>query len=422
MDAYKMKHGGAINWLKGAVWVLILYLFVFQPIFNKYVYIGIEVLLVIGLLISNNHVFADNFNLFKKEYFFAGLICAYSFFMDMLHFEIVYLDRFIASFFQGYVVSLLIIFFLSKSLFLQERLSNCLVMMCFIACSITIAAILIPSFGQFCINHATLDAKERLQELFLDGGRVQYRSYGLSESLNFTYAYVLSIIGGYLLSSNFKIYTPLILIMIFVAIIFNARIAFFPLLISLFYILFLKKKSMKGVLSFSLTALVLVLLAIWGMNAFPVLNNEWGLSFFKELSAFFSGQDNGTIGTLTGSMWIIPDDALGLFFGTGENLFVSSNNNSDVGYILQLNYGGLFLLGIILLYFIHISKRVARRLTFRHWFTIMFISSVFILNFKGFYLAAIPGNRFLTFLYVYYIYATRKGIDELTPRCSLIPV
>lgn len=415
-----MRHKQSFCWYKLVGWSLILYLFVFQPIISKFIYLGVEFLVVLFFYIYKRKIFKDNSRLFKREYVFAGLMCGYAFMIDMFHFEIVFLDRFLASFFQGYACALILIYCISKSSFLQDNLANCLVCMCFIACSITLAAILIPSVALFCNNNATLDAKERLQELYVDGGFTQFRMYGLSESLSFTYSYVLSVIGCYLLSNKFKIYTPFLLIMILVAIMFNARIAFIPLLVALLYLLFLKKKSVNGTVSLVVTILTFSLLVMWGLSAFPQLNSEWGLSFFTELSSLLSGKESETIDTLTGSMWVIPDNNIfDLVFGTGENLFVNKRH-SDVGYILQLNYGGVILLSMVLLYFVYISKRIARKLTLHHWFPIIFIISIFILNFKGFYLAAIPGNRFLTFLYVYFIYASRKGIYELSPKQKLI--
>ena len=98
------------------------------------------------------------------------------------------------------------------------------------------------------------------------------------------------------------------LLMILVAIIFNARIAFVPLMISLFYLLFIKKKSVHSMLSFLVTCSVFAVLISRGMTAFPELNNEWGLSFFKDLSSFLYGEGEGTVGTLTGPMWVIPDN------------------------------------------------------------------------------------------------------------------
>lgn len=401
-------------------WAILFYLFIFQPIVDKYIYIGIEIVLVSCLFFRKRGLFKENMRLFKREYIFAGLICGYSLLLDVAHFNLVYLDRFVASFFQGYLVSLFIIYCISSSSFLQKNLENCLVLVCFIACSITIAAILIPSVGDFCISYATLDIKDRLQDLFVESGYNHFRSFGLSESLNFTYAYVLSIIGGYLLSNSFRIYTPIMLLMILVAIIFNARIAFVPLMISLFYLLFIKKKSVHSMLSFLVTCSVFAFLISRGMTVFPELNNEWGLSFFKDLSSFLYGDGEGTVGTLTGPMWVIPDNFIDFVFGTGVSIFNANTNNSDVGYILQLNYGGVILLLIIIFYFLYISRRVLHELSIKHWYATMFICSVFLLNFKGFYLSAIPGCRFLTFLYVYYIYASRKGIKGLNPGCKLV--
>ena len=209
--------------------------------------------------------------------------------------------------------------------------------------------------------------------------------------------------------------------MVFVAIIFNARIAFVPLLVSLLYLIFLKKKKKHDILSFVLVVLIVFFIARGVLNMFPQLNNGWGLSFFYELSSFMTGEGDNTLGTLTGSMWVVPQNAFDLLFGTGENLFHTAGRNSDVGYIIQLNYGGLVLLSMILFYFFYVSRRIIRRLSIHHWFPVVFVFSIFVLNFKGFYLAAIPGNRFLTLLYVYYIYTSRKGIDERAPY-HIIPV
>lgn len=414
-----MKNGSCIKIIKLIGWSLLFYLFIFQPIINKNIYIATEFILVIWLYSRYQSLYADNFRLFKREYLFAGLICGYAFLLDITNFEIVYLDRFLASFFQGYFVSFLFIYLISKSSYLQENLSNTIITVCFIACCITLAAIMIPSVSQFCINYATMDAKDRLQELYVEGSNKQYRSYGLSESLNFTYAYVLSVIGCYLLSRKIKVYTPIMLIMIIAAVIFNARIAFVPLMVALFYIVLLRKKSAKGLFSFAVVIVVSFLLIKWAFSIFPELNNEWGLSFFTEISAFLTGKESGTIDTITGSMWVIPDNGFELLFGTGKSIFTAARN-SDVGYILQLNYGGIILLSIVLLYFIYISRRMLRKLSIHHWFAAIFIVSIFVLNIKGFYLAAIPGNRFLTFLYVYYIYASRRGVYDLSPRQRLI--
>ena len=420
MVAFEMKK--VYSFIKLIGWSIIFYLFVFQPVISKYIYIFVEFLLFVYILFSHKKLMSNNFKLFRREYLFAGLICGYSFLMDASNYQIVYLDRFVASFFQGYLVSFILIFFISKYSYLQENLDKCLVMMCFIACSITIAAVLIPSVNDFCMEYATADIKNRFQELYIEHNFQQYRSYGLSENINFTYPYVLAIIGGYLITSQFKIYSPFIIVMVLVAVIFNARIAFVPLLIAVFYALVLKKKSTRGIISFALIAFFFIIIINWGLILFPNLRNEWGLSFFTEIGSYVEGEEDGTIGTLTNRMWIIPDDDLELIIGTGDNLFhnTAGRGNSDVGYILQLNYGGLILLSVILFYFFYISKRIIKALSLRHWFAIMFIVSIFVLNMKGFYLSAIPGNRFITFLYVYFVYASKIGIRDLTPNKPLI--
>ena len=182
-------------------------------------------------------------------------------------------------------------------------------------------------------------------------------------------------------------------------------------------LLFFKKKNLHGSLSLVLMFLFVFFIASGALAIFPQLNNGWGLSFFYELSSFVTGESDNTLGALTGSMWVIPQNTFDLLFGTGENLFHTSGRNSDVGYIIQLNYGGLVMLSMILFYFFYVSRRIIKRLTLRHWFPFIFVVSIFVLNLKGFYLAAIPGNRFLTLLYVYFIYTSRKSVTN--PYCLI---
>ena len=392
-----------------AMWTVILYLFTFQPIVSKYIYLFLEVVAVFVFYVAYPRSFEIFVSIFKTELVLACLISGYSILQDLIHGEIVYTDRFLASFFQSYLVSFVLIFFILRSRFIRKHIFDVWIMVCALACTITIAAVLVPSFGQFCLSHATQDLKSRFQEMYIEGGYAQFRSFGLSESLNFTYAYVLSVIGAYLICSKIRWYTPILLVMIFVTIIFNARIAFIPLIVAVFYFIFIKTKSPKTVF-YTFGGLTLIGgIALIGLKLFPQLNNSWGLSFFQDLLSFFNGTDeNSTLSRLTGDMWIVPDTFWTLVFGTGESLFFSTTNNSDVGYILQLNYGGLLLLGLILLYFGYISVRIYKALGPRHWFTIIFVISVFLLNFKGFYLSAIPGPRFLTFMYVYYILLVRR--------------
>lgn len=409
-----------INNFKLIWWSIVLYLFIFQPIVSKYIYLTIEIILVSIFILGHSRLFKDNIRLFKNEYLFMFLICGYSSLIDISHLNLVFFDRFVASFFQSYFVPFLFIYFISRSKFLQSHLSDCILCMCFIAGVITLLAIVEPSFSMFCMNHATEDSKDRFQELYVYGNFSHFRSYGLSESLNFTYAYVISVIGAYVLSTRFKLYTPFLLVLIIITIIFNARIAFVPILVSFFYLIFFNRGDSRNIRSFILTIAGFSLLSICMLKLYPSLYNEWGLSFFSDLTSTISGEGDGTLNTLTGSMWVVPDNAFDFIFGTGENLFHSRTSNSDVGYILQLNYGGLVLLILVLSYFVYISHRIFKVLSIHHWFTLIFIVSVFVLNFKGFYLAAIPGPRFLTFLYVYYIYSSRKQINSLNPLCPLM--
>jgi hypothetical protein len=103
-------------------------------------------------------------------------------------------------------------------------------------------------------------------------------------------------------------------------------------------------------------------------------------------------------------MVFLPDESFfTLIFGTGESVFLSAKRNSDMGWVLQIYYGGFVLLLMIVFYMLYLFRRTIKVLHIKHWFTLMFIFSLPILNTKGFFFASTPGCRLFTFLYVYYI-------------------
>ncbi|MDO5665379.1 MAG: hypothetical protein Q4G63_09005, partial [Bacteroidia bacterium] len=146
---------------------------------------------------------------------------------------------------------------------------------------------------------------------------------------------------------------------------------------------------------------------------FTLLSNDWALDFFRQVSDTFFGtnfsQYGNTFDTLTGSFVVLPQDTLEWIFGSGKSLFNAFDNNTDIGYLLQLNYGGLLFLFLIILFILITSVRLIKSLKYSHWFTIFLILSVLILNYKGFVFAGTPGGRLLFFYYVYFIYNKRNN-------------
>jgi uncharacterized membrane protein len=63
-----------------------------------------------------------------------------------------------------------------------------------------------------------------------------------------------------------------------------------------------------------------------------------------------TGEESGNI-AVANSMWFAPK-GIELIFGTGENVFGRTNNGSDLGYVVNLYYGGIIF--SIALYFAYV--------------------------------------------------------------------
>ena len=341
-----------------------------------------------------------------------SLLLLYTVVWDLLSGEVVFLNRFGACLVQGIFVPCLIIRFLKINSFLNRNFENLMIGVALVGCAITILMIIYPPFDAF-IN-SIHQSNEEFYEQFENSVESRYRMYGLAESLTFTYPYVIAVIALYTFSER-KIYLSIpLLLMTIIVVSFNARIAFIPLLLSLVYLFAVKQKNVKSLIGSTIAIVAFVV--IW-LNVIPTLGlfqNEWGFSFFDEMVSYFTTGESRTMSTLTGSMFFLPDEsAFTLLFGTGISAY-HIRNYSDVGYIIQLYYGGIIFLLLILYTMYYMPSRLIKRLGFSHWFAFIFLFSIFILNFKGFYFSSIPGFRFFMLLYCYYLlidyYKNKSGV------------
>lgn len=396
----------------------LMYIYIFQPpVIPKIIYPLLELLiLLIYIILFNRSFFNEFLSAFKIETFLLLLILLYSLLRDMAGGEIVYFDRFLLWTFQAFVFG----FFITK-INCQKNYRNLLVhkptinlfnlayWAAVIASLLTLLLILNPTFDSFYESIQLDEYYERYENFDF-----RYRAYGIAENLTFTYSYTLGMFAGYsLLVINKQKYLIIPVITLLIGVMFNARIGFVSILLCLLIIIL--QRRWKNIFLFfflSIVAILLYSLLAKDNELSLLLNNNWALDFFYQLSDTFFGtnlsQYGNTFDTLTGRFFVLPQSASEWIFGSGKSLFNVFDNNTDIGYLLQLNYGGLIFLFLIILFIIHTCLRLLKSLKFSHWYTLFFILSVIILNFKGFVFAGTPGGRLLFLLYVYFIYCKRK--------------
>lgn len=396
--------------------IIILYIYIFQPpIINKMYYVFVQSLIlgVYGFL--DKKFFKSIYTNLKYELLLLFFIIIYCLVRDLFTGEIVYFDRFLVWSFQSVIIGYLFLYHFYKKKNYKIDLINLLYWTSFIASIFTALLIFIKPFDSF-YESIQMDSYYERYENF----EFRYRAYGISENLTFTYSFVLGIFGGYTLlviRKNILLVFPMLLFIL--GVFFNARIGF--IFITLFILIFHVKFKLKQIVKtyfYIIIALFFIVCLVQDQIAQVFENSTWALQFFYEISDSVFGtnyvdSDKNTINTLTQNFIIFPETIIETIFGTGESIYLRKENNSDVGYILQLYYGGLILIFLMFSLIYYMSWRLKLSVGTRHWYFMIFIISIIILNFKGFIFAATPGGRILFFIYIYYIcfYSKRKKIN-----------
>lgn len=367
------------------------YLFLFQPpLISKYIYISVELLLYILFCIKNNSYFKSFLRDFKREFIAFFLIISLSTSIDFLTGSLVYADRFAAFFFQSFIFSHFIYVLSTKH---HIPLIKIIASTCLLAAVISVLFVFNPTLDLIYKAISTEFVYEQYSSF-----DERYRGYGASENLLFTYSYVMGFCAGMTLLIYKRLYYIFYFGLFFLAVVYNARIGFLPLALFIIYmIIALKTKSIIKIL---LT--LVILLAIQSYYSLDIVdslikNQAWSLDIMSNMA------DEGTLGTLANEMIVLPEDIKTWLVGSGISLFNGYNGKySDIGYILQLYYGGLLLM-FLLFYFMYTCFNRVLKYYKRDFFAIVFIVSVMLLNVKGFLFAATPGARFLFFIYVVYM-------------------
>jgi hypothetical protein len=266
-----------------------------------------------------------------------------------------------------------------------------------LSCVITMLAMMIPSIKD--LQTSLLMENEYLE-------RNTYRGFGLSDGLTYSYGFVLAIIG--ILSLNYyKQYKWAIILLPFIAlsILVNARTPFIVLALSL--VLFLTAKSKGGgnkgrIVTIILIAFLSLPLLVDMSEGTAYFINQ----FFLEIEGVITGNnqaDYSTFDTLFADMFILPNNFFEWVVGTGESLYLA-HNSTDIGWLLQLNYGGIVYMLLISIIVCLFLKNIPKGLLLSS-----FILCILIGNTKGDFLSNSGGFRLISLLSIYYFSKLNKN-------------
>lgn len=265
-----------------------------------------------------------------------------------------------------------------------------------ISCLITVVSLFNPSFHSLIRG---LMVEDEILEKRI------YRGYGLSEGLTYAYGIILGMIGGFSLPylSKYKwfmLFLPLIILSIMV----NARtgMLIFGGCIGV-YLISNYKIGLKLLFILSVIGVILSYTPITFSLSDIAFEEEYTAifieEFFNQLSDTFLGTDkamSSTTDTLFKEMIVWPNSLDEWIIGRGESIFLGAEN-SDIGYILQLNYGGLVYLLLVIVLLCQLLKQIDS----------VFVKSILILTFlvaniKGEFV--INSGGFRLFVLICYVY------------------
>lgn len=256
---------------------------------------------------------------------------------------------------------------------------------------ITLLCLFFPEINNYIKFSLTVQSEAGLNNL--------YRGFGLSGSLSSGYGTVLTVVVLYLVEKRLiNIYNVILILLIVLAILINARTG----LISLFSVIaiFMVLNPSTGLKMGGLAILLFILSPFFFELSFlPEETASWIEEFFYQIQDSITGTSNSKFNTseeLIENHIVWPRDTYEWFLGRGYNIFDVGNENSDIGFIRQLNYGGLVYLALLLLSFYKIIKKSSQLFVILCSLSIMLIA-----NSKGDFLSAQDGYRLLCLIILY---------------------
>lgn len=249
-----------------------------------------------------------------------------------------------------------------------------------------IICLLSPTVRDWIISSS---GSQGLEDVYSDV--MDFRLFGLARGYTFSMplfqglCVIISLVLAKYKSRKYYFLVPFFVI----SILLNGRIGLISLLVAplVIFIFRLNKHFFREISAVAL----LILIAFFSVQQIKSIadgNSEMALwatwvskGADEVMNYIATGEESGNI-AVASSMWFAPK-GVELIFGTGENVFGRINNGSDLGYVVNLYYGGIIF--SIILYFAYLlfiiqatGKDVVER--------IMLVSlAVFLLfaNFKG---------------------------------------
>lgn len=381
------------RWSMICLSILILYFYIFAPPFKVLPFGSDKIIIIVILfIILINGMFSKIIYFYKYEMFFLGLIALFSIYVDL---------------FNGHVVCSLndtsLVLFLfpcsygvlwSINHITDISIKRILFMCVSLASFFSFFLILNPNIA-YDLKINLLRYPEELLNTFI------YRGYGLADGLLFSYPVIQGICIGLIILGYWKyggwgaFFASIMLIAVFT----NARSGFVPILFSLLIVFVLNTRKFLKVGSFFIIIVLCITVLDDFMEKSEMLSTsfEWSMTTFDIINDFLLGKTSENLEALLGDMLVFPVNLQDWLLGTGNYLFVDGVRTTDIGFLLRLNYGGIFYLSLMLALYFYMFYRICyvdKKIAIYLLFTLLYC------NYKSDFFIFNSGVRFVFLLYV----------------------
>lgn len=333
-----------------------------------------------------------------KNVMIAWLIAfAFVLFRTLLGGDYIFISRYITLMIESILVSYVLIIL---SFRFKVNVEKALLITSSIAGVISCICLIVPSINEFTKSLLVIDNDYLLVN--------DFRGFGIGDGFTFSYGAVLGLICslGICRISDYKWFVFFIPI-ICAAIMINARSGIIPVLLA--FPLFLLSSRKFSTLLYTLLAVIIIVLLFQFVivNYVPDETLQWAILFFTEM---MEGKEGGTVDALQ-SMRVLPEDTMEWVLGTGLNAFNGYHGKrTDVGYQIQLFYGGIVYLVLffnLIFQLIKTAKKAMPRI-----YLITIVLTLLLFNYKGELIANRMSFTLFVFLMIYYAQVANMAEDE----------
>lgn len=394
---------------------IIIYFYVYAPPF-KVIPFGTDkpIFLTSLVYITYKQQWAILYKLFRKEFFFLFGIIFFSFFIYGIHRVDTSLLLYDILLLLECIPSAYFLFCIFRSWNLKH-IDNIIIYTAIIGAVISMYLLINPELTYY-VKTYMLKYPENLIDKFL------YRGYGISDGLLFSYpviqgfcfSFILINVGG---KSN--LFFKISLLFLFVAVFANARSGFVSILVALILMLLYDKRSLfRLILSVLILSMLLsdAVSTLLEKNEMLNMSLEWAKTSLDIFSDFINGEESENVEVLLNDMIVLPSSIDEWLIGSGKNIFSDAHNNSDIGYFIRLNYGGIFYLIMWISFWIYMFRRLYK--LNNGIALILFISLVY-LNYKGDFFIVNSGSRFFFLIYSLIVMDSSLFVNSINRKAKI---